>query len=110
MPHVYRSSVEAILVPKESSVVRPRTPSSTPPEPHRGPHFPIGEPAHTEVDMPHVDADAYTVSGPLSETHPSVTMIPPHHHPHQSSRPPVSSYKAEHEEGAMRPLRSVHYL
>jgi len=66
--------------PQESPAVRPRTPSSAPSELQP----PAGEPAYTEVvDTPHVD----TASGPLSGTHPPVTMIPPHHHPTNHSAP-----------------------
>jgi len=83
MPHVYRTPVEAWIdkAPQESPTVRPRTMSSTPPEPYPL----VGEPSHNEADMPH--ADAHTVSGPLSGTHLYVTMIPPHHHPYQCSCP-----------------------
>ncbi|KEH37380.1 hypothetical protein MTR_2g438240 [Medicago truncatula] len=56
-----------------------------PPRKALRPHPPAGESAHIEADMP--DADADNTSGPLSGTHPPVTMIPLHHHTYQSSCP-----------------------
>ena len=80
MPRVYRNLVEAKLSRPPGMPCGPGWNSIPSP-----PHSPSGEPAHTEADTPHVNANiAY---GPLSETHPPVKLSHPHNHPYQSSRP-----------------------
>jgi len=93
-------------------MVRPQTPSSTPPEPHppagQASYIEANMPhAHTEANTSHVDDDDNTASVPLSGTHPPVTMIPPLHHPYQPLCPHLSVDQPE--EGVVLPFPLVNY-